>query len=331
MKKWYLTDLGVTITNGDDLRKDTFAKRLFRCPDVVAWLVKTCVPEFVHLEPSEIIDGWLSKANLRIGTEPVGQDIVRQSLPAIGTEDRSATDGTVFYDFRTEIPLPGAPDNSPLLVLDMEMQKDYSNWLEIHKRVIYYPCRLVSRQPGERMDGREDYARLCRVCSIWILPVVPKRLTNRILHICQTVEEMSDGHAKPIGLMPNALMDSWMLCLRDGCPPPRGQNAMWLLYVLLTRTMSSGQKMEILETDFRIKTTREIEEMYTYDDYREDVSRKKWLREGRREGKNEGRNATLLQIYNNMKNANCHDGYICSMMGISSYKLRQIKKMVQQQ
>ena len=185
------------------------------------------------------------------------------------------------------------------------------------------------------MDGREDYARLCRVCSIWILPVVPKRLTNRILHICQTVEEMSDGHAKPIGLMPNALMDSWMLCLRDGCPPPRGQNAMWLLYVLLTRTMSHAQKMEILETDFGIKTTREIEEMYTYDDYREDLIRQEGKIEGRKEGKIEGRkegkDETLLQIYTNMKSANCHDGYICSMMGISSYKLRQIKKMVQQQ
>ena len=192
MKKWYLTDLGITLSNGDDLRKDTFAKRLFRCPDIVAWLVKTCVQEFQEMEPSEIIGGWLSKANLRIGTEPVGQDVIRPGVPAIGTEDKSVTDGTVYYDFRTELALPGAPPKAPLLILDMEMQKDYENWLVIHKRVIYYPCRLVSRQPGELMDGREDYARLCRVCSIWILPVVPRRMANRILRIHQRVEDMSD-------------------------------------------------------------------------------------------------------------------------------------------
>ena len=314
MKKWYLTDLGVTLSNGNDLRKDTFAKRLFRQPEIVAWLLKTCVPEFRQLEPSEIINGRLSKAKIRIGTEPVAQDVVRPSVPAIGTEDKSATDGTVFYDFRTELPLPGAPENAPLLILDIEMQKDYNNWLAIHKRMIYYPCRLISRQPGELMGGKEDYARLCRVCSIWILPIVPKRLVNRILHIQQTVEDMSSGHAKPIGPMPNALMDVWMLCLRDDYPPKREQSGLWLMYVLLTKTISHTQRMEILETDFGIKT-KEIEEMFTYDDYRDDLIRR------------EGRNESLLQVYTNMKNKNLKDKEIRSLMGISIYKLRQIKKM----
>jgi len=330
MKKWYLTDLGVTLSNGDDVRKDTFAKRLIRCPNVIAWLLKTCVPEFQQMKPSEIMNGWLSKANIRIGTEPVAQDVVRPSVPAISTEDKSATDGTVFYDFRTELPLPGAPENAPLLILDIEMQKDYSNWLVIHKRMIYYPCRLISRQPGELLNGKEDYARLCRVCSIWILPVVPKRLVNRILHIQQTVEDMSSGHAKPIGSMPDALMDVWMLCLRDGCPPKREQSGMWLLYVLLTKTMSYIQKMEILQMDFGIKT-KEIEAMFTYDDYRYGESKREGLREGRREGlrkgRKEGRDETILQAYTNMKKDNWKDAYICSMLGISLYKLRQIKKM----
>ena len=321
MKKWYLTDLGVTLSNGNDLQKDTFAKRLIRCPDVTAWLLKTCVSEFQQMKPSEIMNGWLSKANIRTGTEPVAQDVVRPSVPSIGTEDKSNTDGTVFYDFRTELPLPGAPENAPLLILDIEMQKDYNNWLAIHKRMIYYPCRLISRQPGELMDGKEDYARLCRVCSIWILPFVPKRLVNRVLHIQQTIEDMSSGHAKPVGSMPDGLMDIWMLCLRDGCPPKREQSALWLMFVLLTKTMSTAQKMEILKTDFGIKT-KEIEEMFTYDDYR--------YGESRREGRREGRDETILQAYTNMKKDNWKDTYICSMLGISLYKLRQIKKMARE-
>ncbi|MCR4573760.1 MAG: hypothetical protein K5787_08335 [Lentisphaeria bacterium] len=338
MKKWYLTGLGITLSNGDDLRKDTFAKRLFRCPDIVAWLVKTCVQEFQEMEPSEIIGGWLSKANLRIGTEPVGQDVIRPSVPAIGTEDKSVTDGTVYYDFRTELALPGAPPKAPLLILDMEMQKDYENWLVIHKRVIYYPCRLVSRQPGELMDGREDYARLCRVCSIWILPVVPSHMANRVLRICQRVEDMSDGHAKPAGPMPDALMESWMLCLRDGCPPKRGRNGLWLMYVLLTKTMPSAQKMEILEMDFGIKTTKELKEMFTYDDYLKAEYRKegeaqgikKGEAQGIKKGEAKGRNEMMLQTYTNMKNKNYKDGDICSLLGISLYKLRQIKKLAQE-
>ncbi len=59
--------------------------------------------------------------------------------------------------------------------------------------------------------------------------------------------------------------------------------------------------------------------MFTYDDYRYSASRM--------EGRREGRDETILQAYTNMKKDNCKDTYICSMLGISLYKLRQIKKM----
>ncbi len=63
--------------------------------------------------------------------------------------------------------------------------------------------------------------------------------------------------------------------------------------------------------------------MTTYDDYRYSESRM----EGRREGRREGRDETILQIFINMKNKNVKDEDICSLIGISMYKLRQIKKM----
>ena len=322
MKKWYLTDLGVTLTNCDDLRKDTFAKRLFRRPELIAWLIKTCIPEFRKVEPSDIIDRWLSKADMNIGTDPVAQDVVRRSVPAVGTEDKSVTDGTVFYDFRTELSLPETLDNTSQLILNIEMQKDYKNWLVILKRVIYYLCRLISRQPGELMDGKEDYSRLCRVCSIWILPAVPKRLANRVLHLHQIMEDMSKGHVMPAGAMPVGLTDAWLLCLSDKHPPKREQNGLWLMYVLLTKTITNTERMEILKTDFGIKITKELEDMYTYDDFR--------YSESRMEGRREGRDETILQAYINMRNKNYKDEDICSLMGISLYKLRQIKKMARE-
>ena len=278
------------------------------------------------MEPSDIIDIWLSKADMRIGTDPVAQDVVRRSVPAVGTEDKSATDGTVFYDFRTELALPETLDNTSQLILDIEMQKDYKNWLVILKRVIYYLCRLISRQPGELMDGKEDYSRLCRVCSIWILPAVPKRLANRVLHLHQIMEDMSKGHVMPAGAMPVGLTDAWLLCLSDKHPPKREQNGLWLMYVLLTKTITNTERMEILKTDFGIKITKELEDMYTYDDFRYSESRM----EGKREGRREGRDETILQAYINMRNKNYKDEDICSLMGISLYKLRQIKKMARE-
>ena len=80
--------------------------------------------------------------------------------------------------------------------------------------------------------------------------------------------------------------------------------------------------MEILKTDFGIKITKELEDMTTYDDYR--------YSESRMEGWKEGRDETILQIFINMKNKNLKDEDICSLMGISLYKLRQIKKMARE-
>jgi hypothetical protein len=49
----------------------------------------------------------------------------------------------------------------------------------------------------------------------------------------------------------------------------------------------------------------------------------------RKEGEKKGRDETLLNAYTNMKNANFKDNYICAMLGISTSKLRQIKKMAE--
>jgi hypothetical protein len=81
--------------------------------------------------------------------------------------------------------------------------------------------------------------------------------------------------------------------------------------------------MEILKMDFRIKITKELEEIYTYDDYRYSESRMEGFREGFRESRDE----TILQIFINMKKNNLKDEDICSLIGISMYKLRQIKMM----
>ena len=76
--------------------------------------------------------------------------------------------------------------------------------------------------------------------------------------------------------------------------------------------------MEILKTDFGIKITKELEDMVTYDDYRYS------------ESSMEGRIENMIQVYNNMKKDNFKDKYICSILGITLYKLRQIKKMARE-
>ncbi len=61
------------------------------------------------------------------------------------------------------------------------------------------------------------------------------------------------------------------MILQDNCSSSNLSDFSFLL--------SYSQKMEILQTDFGIKT-REIEDMTTYDDYRYGESRREGFREG---------------------------------------------------
>ena len=324
MKTKRPTELSNTLFSNDDMLADTVAKQLFAINDVIAWLLKACIPEYAQMEPADIISQQLAKADIRLGTEPVAQD-VRPRVPIVGTEDNSVTDGLVMYDLRTELPLPNAPPKAPLLILDVEMQKDYDSWLLFYKRMIYYICRLVSSQPGRLMSGEVDYSRLCRVCSIWVLPNAPQHLANHVRHLSFNLEDITGGHPADVE-PPCRFADAWIFHLRDGFPPPRQRDIFWLLYVLLTRTMSYEKKLEILEEDFSINTTKEVEQMYGYTQFLWNQAEKN----GEKRGEKKGMNKALLKAYANMKDANCSDGYIRSMLGISARKLQEIKKLFEE-
>ncbi|MBR3648660.1 MAG: hypothetical protein IKN52_00290 [Victivallales bacterium] len=339
MKKRHSQELAETLSNGGDMQRDSIAKQLFQCDFILAWLLKECVPEFKSMEIQEITD-WLAKSNLRSQTQTAKQDACPH-MPVIGSEDNSTKNGKVFYDFRTELLLPGAPPEAPLLIFNAEMQKKYGKRMVFHKRVIYYPCRLVCRQPGDMMGGKVNYRRLCRVISIWVVPNAPKKMANRVRRFHWTEDEMSGGTAKRIReVVPADLMESWVFFLRDGIEPEHEQNALWFLYVLLSYTMPDEKKQEILEKYFHIDTyNKEDKKMCWFTNYirkkgeaigekrGEAIGEKRGEAIGEKRGEKNGRDKALLKAYINMKQANCKDNFICTMLGISASKLRQIKKM----
>ena len=70
--------------------------------------------------------------------------------------------------------------------------------------------------------------------------------------------------------------------------------------------------------------------MYGYTEYLwNEAEKKEKIGEtrGEKRGEMKGINKTLLTAYTNMKDANATDGYICSMLGISRWKLREIKRL----
>ena len=327
MKKQYSKELAETLSSGDDMQQDSIAKKLFQCDFILGWLLKECVPEFKNMEISQITE-WLGKSNLRLQTETTRKDS-RPCIPVIGSEDNSTKNGKVFYDFRTELLLPGAPPEAPLLIFNAEMQKKYGKRMVFHKRVIYYPCRLVCRQPGDMMGGKVNYRRLCRVISIWVVPNAPKKMANRVRRFHWTEDEMSNGTAKRIReVVPADLMESWVFFLRDGMEPRHDQKILWFLYLLCSSTMPEAKKQKMLEKYFHINTyNKEDKKMCWFTNYIRKKGEAIGEKRGEAIGEKRGRDKTLLNAYTNMKKDNFKDNYICAMLGISASKLRQIKKM----
>ncbi len=343
MKKRHSKELAETLSSGNDMQSDSIAKQLFQCDFILAWILKECVPEFKSMEIPEITD-WLEKTNPRTQPKPTKQEN-HPRVPVIGSEDNSIKNGKVFYDFRTELLLPGAPPEAPLLVLNVEMQKKYGKRMLFHKRVIYYPCRLVCHQPGDMMGGKVNYRRLCRVISIWILPNAPKEMANKIRRFHWTEDEMSSGTAQRIReVVPADLMESWVFFLRDGMEPRHDQKILWFLYLLLSNKIPEEEKQKILDKYFNFNTyNKEDKKMCWLTNLirkeGEAIGEKRGVaigekrgvaigeKRGEKRGKKEGRDETLLTAYIKMKQADCKDNYICAMLGISSSKLQQIKKM----
>ena len=79
------------------------------------------------MAPDDIVKQCLSKANIRIGTEPLEQNI-RPRVTTMDAEDKNATDGSIYYDLRTELVIPNRHGDKSLVVFNVEIQKKYTNY-----------------------------------------------------------------------------------------------------------------------------------------------------------------------------------------------------------
>lgn len=325
MTQLYPTELAKTLGNNDDLQKDSPAKSLFQLNEVLAWLLQTIFPCCSRLKISTIVKRYLATADKQFGTVPVEQN-VRPRIRNIGSEDKSVTDGTVCYDLRTELPIPHTPPEPNMVIFNLEMQKNYKGDFISDKRMIFYKCRLVCGQPGMLTHGRVNYKKLAPVVTCWIFPNAPKWMANTIstlsLHETFVQNTVAQKHHRRKSRRGYDFAQVWKFCLNDDVPPPPGQNVLWLLYVLLTRRMSSEEKLKILVEDFGMKATEEVKKVSGFTDFIKNEGKKEWKAEGKAEGWEESQ----LNTYNNMKEK-FDEATICECLGITHAKLRQLKKL----
>ena len=233
---------------------DAACKRLLSEKSILAWIMKSCLEEYRDCTIQEIAETYI-ESQPQVGEVPVAPDETNAAhVRGVSNEDTSLTEGTVTYDIRFLASAP-ASDGLIQLIINVEAQGRFDPGYRLIKRGIYYGCRMISAQYGTEFTHAQ-YQKIKKVYSIWVCMVPPKERRNSITRY-RLVEENVIGSVKE-QIMDYDLLSVVMLCLGGD----KGENyngVLKLLDVLLSSEKNAVEKKQVLQDNFHIPMTQELE------------------------------------------------------------------------
>ncbi len=243
---------GLRITD-DSAGYDAACKRLLSEKPILARIMKACLEEYKDCDVNEIAEKYI-EGQPQVSVIPVLPDEGGTIISGMDTEDKSVREGTVTYDIRFRAIVPGTRERVSIII-NVEAQNDFYPGYHLVTRGIYYCCRMISSQHGREFTD-SHYEKIKKVYSIWICMNPPKSRKNTITRY-RLVEEHLVGEAtEPVKNYD--LLSIIIICLGG----PDGENydgVLRMLDVLLGSGTSEAEKRKILQDDYDIPMTREIE------------------------------------------------------------------------
>lgn len=231
---------------------DNACKRVLADKYILAWILKCCTDEFKECEIRDIAEKYI-EGTPEISSVGVNPEQTNRKIHEMSNEDPSVNEGSVRYDIRF---CATAPRENELikLIVNIEAQNKYNNSYPLIKRAIYYLSRMISAQHGTEFD-RSHYENIRKVYSIWICTNPPNERKSTIVkyHIA---EEQLYGNVSE-KLENYDLMTAVMVCL--GKDVFSDNSILRLLAVLMSREMNVDTKMQLLNNDFDIPVSNDIE------------------------------------------------------------------------
>ena len=247
---------------GVEARYDAACKKLLSHKIILAWIMKSCLDEYKHLDVVEIAANYIEGAPqiAEIGVHPDETNhqnyTTDRNIRGANTESITKTEGIVTYDIRFLASTPQS-DGMNRLILNVEAQNDFYPGYPIVKRGIYYCSRMISAQYGMEF-GEGEYGKLQKVYSIWICMNPPKKRENSIIHY--SVQENTVTGQSYEKKENYDLLTTVMICLGESEETGDDKTGILrLLNVLLSSTIKAEEKKRILEQEYAIAMTRELE------------------------------------------------------------------------
>ena len=234
---------------------DRACKRLLANKIILAWIMKSCLTEYRDCEipgiASKYIEGEAQISEVAVHPDEKAES---QQITGLNTEDSTINEGTITYDIRFRAIVPGTGEKISLII-NIEAQNDFYPGYPIVKRNLYYCCRLVSSQYGTEFTN-SHYEKIKKVYSIFICMNPPNYRKN-------TINQYSIQEEKVVGLYEEDIMNydlltAIIICLGD-VDDEEATEILKLLEVLLSTERSTEEKKKILQEDFAIKMTQELE------------------------------------------------------------------------
>ncbi len=287
-----------TLASGIELTEyrafyDASCKRILSEKIVLAWLMKSCLAEYRDCDAYIIAEKYIEGQPF-VGKVPVAPDETGAFIRGRSQAQTSLSEGSVSYDIYFDAAVPSAKEIVQLII-NVEAQADFNPGYPLIKRGIYYCGRMISAQYGT-VFSQAHYEKLRKVYSIWVCTNAPKKRQNSISSY-QMYERCAAGDSHEAAANYD-LLSVLMVCLGD-INDEKCQGILRLLSVLLTSDLAAGEKKRILQNEFNIAMTRELESevdsMGGFIDSLAERCAEKGRREGRREGLSEGKLSGILE------------------------------------
>lgn len=250
---------------------------------ILAHILVYAVKEYKGMNPVDVIE--LINGDPEIGIKAVNPgesnapDIVGEN-----TESVIVGEGKIYYDIKFRALAPSKKELIQLII-DVEAQKDYYPGYDLIARGVFYGARLISSQMGTEFAG-DDYDKIKKVYSIWICMNVPKYAQN-------TITEYGIQKRDILGDFPDKgrydLMSIIMVRLSKELAEATDETKLHrLLGTLLSNQMTRSEKKTIIETEYEIPITHEIERRVNQMCNLSDSIEEKGIEKGKELGKSEG-------------------------------------------
>ena len=277
---------------------DAAIKSLLAHKPFLARIMKECLPEYRDCSISDIMNRYI-EGDPHVASIGVDVDETNPRIRGGNTEDKTLTEGTIFYDIRFNALAPKGDDLIGVIV-NVEAQNRSNTDYPLLKRAIYYCSRMISAQKGVEFT-HSDYSGIRKVYSVWICSNVPEAERSSITAYSMKEKQLV-GH---VVKAPEEydLLSVVMICLDDIPQSEDGsvdeaeldKNVIGMLEVLLKGDLSATQRKDILEKHYGIEMTEQIEEEVGHMCNLSQGVMERGVAKGRAEGRVEGVDATRIE------------------------------------